>query len=96
MSKVSPLNYIVYVIVALVPFAAGLYVLIEKRMITGGSLATGGFQELEFPANVVISSSLFLFAALILFTLMEGKYKNKICEWTFFTALVLFIIRFDS
>jgi len=92
MLKRSILSYFLYGIISLIPFLIGVYVLLEKKMITGSSLMPGGIKELESPAHIIIAISLFLFSALILLAFMEYKYKKIICEMTFFTALIFFII----
>jgi len=92
MLKRSILSYISYGIISLIPFLIGVYVLLEKKMITGSSLMPGGIKELESPANIVIAISFFLFSALILLAFMEYKHKKIICEMTFFAALIILIM----
>ncbi len=91
MSKHTPWTIILYSLLSLLPLLVGLYVLIEKKIIIGGRLSPGEVYELAFPANIIMATSFFLFSALILLALIDGKHIKKISVWTFFTALLLFI-----
>ena len=92
MSKRSFISYVLYILLSLVPFAAGLYALFEKKTILAGRLAPGGIYELEFPANIIVAASYFLFSAFILFALTELKHKKRICELSFILGLILLFI----
>lgn len=81
---------LLYGLFALIPFCAGVYVLIEKKIFIGGRLSTGAVYEYEFPANIVMAFSFFLFTFFIIAAMFESKHKKRICEISFLAALILF------
>ena len=92
MPKRSLISYGFSICLSLLPIIAGFYVLIEKKMMFGGRYNPGHLYEFDFPANIIMATSFFLVAALIIIALTGIKHKNKIIEGLILTAFVLFII----
>lgn len=90
MQKRSFFGYLSYAFIALIPFSIGIYVLLEKKMIVGGRLSPGEVHELAFPADIIMASSFFLFAFLILISTTNIKYKTRIAEICFMGSIILF------
>ncbi len=59
-------------------------------MFIGGRLSTGAVYEYEYPVNIVMAISFFLFTVFVLAAIFESKYKKRIYEISFLAALVLF------
>jgi len=90
MPKRSSLQVIFYILLSILPLSVGVYVLLEKKMIVGGRLAAGHVQELLFPANIIMALSFFLISLSVLVAITNLKYKNKMVEWFFISAIALF------
>ena len=90
MANRSALSIASYILIALVPFAIGIYVLIERKMIVGGRLSPGEVHTLDFPSYIMMACSFFLFSSLILISLIDLKYKTRIVELCFLLAIFLF------
>lgn len=79
-------------ILSLAALSAGVYVLLEKKMLIGGRLIASAVYEFPFPANLVMASSLILLSVFIMLTLYENKAIKKTAEWILIVALVLFFL----
>lgn len=88
--KTSAVKILFNLLIAVIPFGIGLYVLIEKKMIIGGRLAAGQVQQLEFPADWIMASAFFLVAFSIVMGITRLKYKNRLIEAGILLAMVLF------
>lgn len=85
----SPAAIILHAIISLALVAAGIYVLIEKKMIVAGKF-TGHLYDFESPANIIIAISLFMLAALFTLALIQTDFMRKVCRGLLISSLVLF------
>jgi len=81
-----------HVSISLLAIAAGIYVLIEKKMIISGILS-GGLYEFDFIGSLLVALSFFLFSVFSMLVLFqEKKYIKKICEWLFIISMLSFVV----
>lgn len=93
MKKSHKLGTIVlHLLISVFALAAGIYVIIEKKMIISGRL-TGGLYKFDFTGSLLIALSFFMFSVFsVLVLFQEKKYIKQICEWLFIVAILSFVI----
>lgn len=82
---------ILHSIISLVIFSLGLYVLIEKKMITLGKL-TGNLYEYDYPGNIIVSLSFLFVSSFVMLVLFKDKRIKRINEVLVLSAMILFFI----
>ncbi len=81
-----------HISISVLTIVAGIYVLIEKKMIISG-IFSGGLYKLDLTGSLLIASSFFAFSVFsILVLFQDKKYFKKICEWLFIAAILSFVV----
>ena len=89
-TKPSVWLIIVCTLLSLLITAAGIYALIEKKMIISGKYS-GDLYRLSDIESILIALSFFMVAAFILLILSEKKAVKLTGQWLFGLGIILFL-----